>query len=35
MVSLYLDVPKPIKELRGIAAGLRWQEEDRDRNDRF
>ena len=33
--SLYLDVPKSIRELRGTAPGLRWTEGDRDRNDRF
>jgi len=33
--SLYLDVPKSIRELRGLAPGLRWTEDDRDRNDRF
>jgi len=33
--SLYLDVPKSIRELRGMAPGLRWTEDDRDRSDRF
>jgi AbrB family looped-hinge helix DNA binding protein len=27
--------PRSIKELRGIAKGLKWKDEDRDRNDRF
>jgi AbrB family looped-hinge helix DNA binding protein len=33
--SLYLDLPKPIQELRGLARGLRWEESDRDRTERF
>lgn len=33
--SLYVDVPKSIRELRGMAPGLRWTEDDRGRNDRF
>lgn len=28
-------VPRSIKELRGMAKGLKWKDEDRDRNDRF
>jgi AbrB family looped-hinge helix DNA binding protein len=26
---------RSIKDLRGIAKGLKWRDEDRDRNDRF
>ncbi len=26
---------RSIKDLRGIAKGLKWKDEDRDRNDRF
>jgi AbrB family looped-hinge helix DNA binding protein len=33
--SLRLIVPRPITELRGMAKGIRWEEGDRDRNDRF
>ena len=33
--SIRLEFPRPISELRGIAPGLRWEEGDRDRNDRF
>jgi AbrB family looped-hinge helix DNA binding protein len=33
--SLYLDVAKSIRELRGLVPGLRWTEDDRDRSDRF
>ena len=33
--SIRIEVPRPISELRGIAPGLRWEEGDRDRNDRF
>lgn len=33
--SLYLDLPRPIQELRGLARGLRWEESDRDRTERF
>ena len=27
--------PRSIKELRGIAKGLKWKDDYRDRNDRF
>jgi AbrB family looped-hinge helix DNA binding protein len=27
--------PRSIKELRGIAKGIRWQDEDRDHSERF
>jgi AbrB family looped-hinge helix DNA binding protein len=27
--------PRPIKELRGIAKGMKWKDDYRDRNDRF
>jgi AbrB family looped-hinge helix DNA binding protein len=27
--------PRSIKDLRGMAKGLKWKDEDRDRNDRF
>ncbi|MBI3662821.1 MAG: AbrB/MazE/SpoVT family DNA-binding domain-containing protein [Acidobacteria bacterium] len=30
-----LEVPRPITELRGMAKGIRWEEGDRDRRDRF
>jgi AbrB family looped-hinge helix DNA binding protein len=33
--SVYLEPPRSIKELRGIAKGIRWERGDRDRNDRF
>jgi AbrB family looped-hinge helix DNA binding protein len=33
--ELLLSPPRPITELRGIAKGIRWEKEDRDRNDRF
>jgi AbrB family looped-hinge helix DNA binding protein len=33
--SIRLHRPRLIKELRGIAKGMQWKEEDRDRNDRF
>jgi AbrB family looped-hinge helix DNA binding protein len=33
--SVRLQRPKSIKELRGIAKGLRWKDEDRDHSDRF
>jgi len=33
--SIRLELPRPISDLRGIAPGLRWEEGDRDRNDRF
>jgi len=33
--TLRLVPPRSIKELRGIAKGIRWEPTDRDRNDRF
>jgi AbrB family looped-hinge helix DNA binding protein len=33
--SLHLVPPKSLKEMRGLAEGIRWEEGDRDRNDRF
>jgi AbrB family looped-hinge helix DNA binding protein len=33
--SIRLQRPKPIKELRGIAKGIQWKEEDRDHSERF
>lgn len=33
--SLHLDLPRPIRELRGIAKGVLWEENDRDRNERI
>ena len=32
--ALRLDFPRPITELRGIAKGLKWKEDYRDRRDR-
>ncbi|MGH9717154.1 MAG: AbrB/MazE/SpoVT family DNA-binding domain-containing protein [Candidatus Acidiferrales bacterium] len=33
--SLRLVPHRPVKELRGIARGMRWKEEYRDHTDRF
>ena len=33
--SLRLQRPGSIKDLRGIAKGLQWKDEDRDRSERF
>ena len=33
--KIQLDFPRPITELRGMAKGIRWEEGDRDRRDRF
>jgi len=33
--SVRLQRPKSIKDLRGIAKGIRWKDEDRDHTDRF
>jgi len=33
--SLRLQRPRSIKDLRGIAKGMKWKEEDRDHSDRF
>ncbi|MGA8224033.1 MAG: AbrB/MazE/SpoVT family DNA-binding domain-containing protein [Candidatus Acidiferrales bacterium] len=32
---LHLDPPRSVKELRGMAKGMSWREDYRDRNDRF
>jgi AbrB family looped-hinge helix DNA binding protein len=33
--SLHFVPRRSLKEMRGLAAGIRWEEGDRDRNDRF
>jgi AbrB family looped-hinge helix DNA binding protein len=33
--SLHLDPPRSIRELRGIAKGIVWQESDRDHTERI
>jgi AbrB family looped-hinge helix DNA binding protein len=33
--TLRLNPPRSIRELRGIAKGMRWEPTDRDRNDRY
>jgi AbrB family looped-hinge helix DNA binding protein len=33
--SIHLHRPRSIKELRGIAKGLQWKDDYRDRNDRY
>jgi AbrB family looped-hinge helix DNA binding protein len=33
--AIHATRPRSIKDLRGIAKGLKWKAEDRDRNDRF
>ena len=33
--SLRLQRPRSIKDLRGIAKGMRWKDEDRDHSERF
>lgn len=33
--AIRLHRPRPMKELRGIAKGMQWKEEDREQADRF
>ncbi len=33
--AVHLDPPRSIRELRGMAKGIRWEPSDRDRDDRF
>ena len=33
--TIRLHKPRAIQELRGIAKGMEWQDDYRDRNDRF
>ena len=33
--GIRVEVPRSIRELRGIAKGIRWEETDRDHSDRF
>lgn len=33
--TIRLHRPRSIKELRGIAKGMKWREEDRDHSERF
>jgi AbrB family looped-hinge helix DNA binding protein len=33
--TLRLDPPRSIKELRGMAKGMKWSDDDRDHTERF
>jgi len=33
--KLQVDTLRPVTELRGIAKGMKWRDDYRDRNDRF
>jgi AbrB family looped-hinge helix DNA binding protein len=33
--TIRLSPPRPIKDLRGLAKGIRWKNEDRDHSERF
>ena len=33
--SIHLHRPRSIKELRGMAKGMQWKDEDRDHTERF
>jgi AbrB family looped-hinge helix DNA binding protein len=33
--SIRLNRPRSIKELRGMAKGMKWKDEDRDHTERF
>ena len=33
--KIFLEEPRPISELFGIAKGMKWKDDYRDRNDRF
>ena len=33
--SIRVEHPRSIKELRGIAKGIRWRDDDRDHTERF
>jgi AbrB family looped-hinge helix DNA binding protein len=33
--EIRLELPRPIRELRGIAKGMKWKDDYRDRNDRY
>lgn len=33
--KILLEEPRPIRELFGIAKGLKWKDDYRDRNDRY
>jgi AbrB family looped-hinge helix DNA binding protein len=33
--SIRMEPPRSIKTLRGMCKGMKWEESDRDRNDRF
>lgn len=33
--NLRLSIPRPFSELRGMAKGIKWEEGDRDRHDRY
>jgi AbrB family looped-hinge helix DNA binding protein len=33
--QLRLEIPQPLKSLRGLARGVRWEESNRDRTERI
>jgi len=33
--SIHLNRPRSIKDLRGMAKGMKWKDEDRDHTDRY
>jgi AbrB family looped-hinge helix DNA binding protein len=33
--SIRLQPPRSVRDLRGVAKGMKWKEDYRDRNDRF
>lgn len=33
--NICLESPKPVTSIRGIAKGMKWKDDYRDRNDRF
>ncbi len=33
--TIHLSRPRSIKELRGMAKGMKWKDEDRDHTERF
>jgi AbrB family looped-hinge helix DNA binding protein len=33
--TIRMEPPRSIKELRGMAKGMKWKDDYRDRNDRF
>lgn len=33
--GIYFETPRPVQSIRGMAKGMKWKDDYRDRNDRY